>query len=166
LHAPSIVTEGLAMKPHWILIANASQARLLQQEQGGRMQVLKALEHPASRLHSSALGDDKAGRELSGHGFGGAAFEPRMDAQFKEHLRFARELADELEAGAREGRYGTLAIFASSPFLGELKHALHDGTSGLVTATRDVDLTSVGLAEIEGRVQHELEQPPHHEPSP
>jgi len=40
------------------------------------------------------------------------------------------------------------AIFASSPFLGELKHALHDGTRGRVTATRDVDLTSVGLAEI------------------
>lgn len=79
------------MKPHWILIANASRARLLQQEQGGPMQVLKAFDHPASRLRSSTLGDDKAGRELSGHGFGGAAFEPRMDAQLREHLRFARD---------------------------------------------------------------------------
>jgi protein required for attachment to host cells len=155
------------MKPHWILIANASQARLLQQEHGGPVRVLKAFHHPASRLHSSTLGDDKAGRELSGHGFGGAAFEPRMDAQLKEHLRFARELADELEVGAREGSYGTLALFASSPFLGELKQALHDGTRSLVTAMRDVDLTSVGLAEIEHRVEHELEQHPNHElPSP
>lgn len=148
------------MKPHWILIANASQARLLQQEQGCPIVVLKGFHHPASRLHSSELGDDKAGRELSGRGFGGAAFEPRIDAQHKEHLEFARELAEELEAAAREGRYASLSLFASSPFLGELKQALQDGSQRLLTSTRDVDLTSVGVAEIEHRIAHELDNMP------
>lgn len=147
------------MKPHWILVANASQARLLQQEPGCPLVVLRSFHHPASRLHSSVLGDDKAGRELSGHGYGGAAFEPRIDAQHKEHLQFAHELAEALEDG--EGRYDTLAVFASSPFLGELKQALRPHTRQRLVATRDVDLTSVGLTEMEWRIEHELEQHPH-----
>lgn len=147
------------MQPHWILIANASHARLLQQEPGAPMVVLAAFQHPASRQHSAVLGDDKAGRELSGRGFGGAAFEPRTDAQTKEQLHFARELADRLEEGARAGRCQSIAIFASSPFLGELKQALGEQTRRLLTHTRDVDLTHVGLAEIERRIQHELAQP-------
>lgn len=147
------------MKPQWILIANASHARLLQQEPGAPMVVLAAFEHPASRQHSAALGDDKAGRELSGRGFGGAAFEPRTDAQTKEHLRFARELADRLEEGARSARCESISLFASSPFLGELKHALGEHTRAMLAHSRDVDLTHVGLAEIERRIQHELAQP-------
>ncbi|HEY0822403.1 MAG TPA: host attachment protein [Ramlibacter sp.] len=141
------------MKPNWILVANATEARILQQESGSPLVVLQAFHHPASRARSSELGDDKAGRELSGRGFGGAAFEPRVDAQTKEHLHFARELADALEAAARQGSYGSLAIHASSPFLGELKHALGDGTRRLLTATHDVDLTSFGVQEIEQRLQ-------------
>lgn len=141
------------MKPTWILIANATEARILQQEPGRPLVVLQAFHHPAGRARSSELGDDKAGRELSGRGFGGAAFEPRVDAQSKEHLQFARDLADALEAGAREGRYGALDIHASSHFLGELKHALGDGSRRLLTATHDVDLTSFGVQEIEQRLQ-------------
>lgn len=142
------------MKPNWILVANATEARILQHEPGSALVVLQAFHHPAGRLRSSTLGDDKAGRELSGRGFGGAAFEPRLDAQTKEHLQFARELADALEEGARQGSYGALAIHASSPFLGELKQALGEATCRLLTGTQDVDLTSFGVQEIEQRLQH------------
>jgi protein required for attachment to host cells len=142
------------MNATWTLIANAGHARLLQQEAGGRLAMLHAYEHPASRLHSSELGDDKAGRELSGRGFGGAAFEPRVDAQHKEHLHFAQQLAQVLEQGAQEQRYDALELFASSPFLGELKDALGPATQRLLAGTHDVDLTSVGLAELPKRIAH------------
>lgn len=141
------------MKPNWILVANATEARILQQEPGSPLVVVQAYHHPASRVRSSELGDDKAGRELSGRGFGGAAFEPHVDAQSKEHLHFARELADALEAGAQAGSYASLTIHASSHFLGELKHALGDATRRLLTSTHDVDLTSFGVQEIEQRLQ-------------
>ena len=140
------------MKPHWILVANATEARLLQQEQGEPLVVLQAFHHPAGRQHSAQLGDDKAGREASGHGFGGAAYQPHVDAQTKEHLQFARELAAHLEKAAGEHLYAALALYASSPFLGELKNALGEGTHKLLTATHDVDLTSFGLGEIERRL--------------
>ena len=143
------------MKPLWILVANATEARLLQQEPDTPLVVVQAFHHPASRQRSSELGDDKAGRELSGRGFGGAAFEPRVDAQTKEQLQFAREIAQRLEEGARQGSYAGLVVHASSPFLGELKHALGEQTQRLLTATHDVDLTSFGLAEIEERLARE-----------
>jgi protein required for attachment to host cells len=143
------------MKPHWILVANATEARLLQQEPGGPLVVLQAFHHPESRLHTAELGDDRAGREVSGHGFGGAAYQPRLDAQRKQHLHFARDLADHLEQAAGEHRYASLAVYASSPFLGELKQLFGDATRKLVAGTHDVDLTSFDVAEIERRVQQE-----------
>lgn len=145
------------MKPNWILIANASRARLLvQQEEGGNVAVLRSFEHPASRLHSSELGDDERGRQASDRGFGATAFEPRVDAQRKEHLRFAGELADFLEAGAQHGECGSVHVFASSPFLGELKALLGDATRRLMAGTHDVDLSAVGPAEIGKRIAQEL----------
>jgi protein required for attachment to host cells len=147
--------KDMTMKPHWILVANASEARLLQQEAGGPLVVLQAFHHPESRLHTATLGDDKAGREVSGHGFGGSAYQPRMDAQHKQHLHFARDLADHLEQAAGEHRYESLAVYASSPFLGELRHLLGDATRKLVAGTHDVDLTSFDVAEIERRLQEE-----------
>jgi protein required for attachment to host cells len=140
------------MKPLWTLIANAGRARLLQQEAAGRVVVLQTFEHPQSRMQRTGLGDDKAGRELAGRGLGGAAFEPRLDAQRKERLHFARELAQHLEQAAQEGRFAAVQLFASSPFLGELKHQLGAGTQRLLAGTHDVDLTSVGLAELPDRI--------------
>ena len=148
----------MMIKPDWTLVANAAHARLFQREADGSMLVLRTFEHPESRQPSSTLGDAKAGRELSGRGFGGAAFEPRVTEHRKEHLHFAQELGDLLEVGAREGSYASLRVFASSPFLGELKQALGPATQRLLAGTHDVDLTHVGLAEMESRIRHELAQ--------
>jgi protein required for attachment to host cells len=148
------------MKSQWILIANASRARLLQQEANGRLTPLDVFVHPASRQRSSALADDKAGRELGGRSFGGAAFEPHIAAQRKEHLAFARELGDMLERGAQEVRCESVTLFASSPFLGELKQALGPGGQRLLAGAHDVDMTAVGLAELQQRIRHELSQAP------
>ena len=143
------------MKPEWILIANASRARLLQKEAGCPLVVINSFDHPQSRSMASELGDDRAGQEKADRSFGGVADQPRLDPKDKEHLRFARELADYLEAQSQQGRFQSLAIFASSPFLGELKAQLGTGTARLLAATHDLDLTSVGLVELDQRVAHE-----------
>jgi len=140
------------MKPDWILIANAANARLLQREAGEPLVVLKSFEHAASRLHSSELGDDKAGKQKADRAFGGAAFPPRTDPHEKEHLHFARELAVQLEQAAGEGRFQHLSIYASSPFLGHLKAQLGEATGRLLASAHDLDLTSFGLAEVESRI--------------
>lgn len=144
------------MKPDWLIVANAAHARLLQQEPGAPMTVLQAFEHPASRLHSSELGDAERGREATDRSFGGAAYEAHIEPQRKEHLHFARELAAVLEQGAQQGRYHRIHVFASSPFLGELKAQLGTATQRLVAGTHDLDLSALALSEIEQRVQHVL----------
>jgi protein required for attachment to host cells len=148
------------MKPEWILVANASQARLLQREPGCPLVVLQSFHHPASREHSSTLGDSAAGRQRTDRAFGAAAFEPRADLHRKEHLKFAAELAEWLEEGARDSRYAGLQVFASSPFLGELKQHLGDATQRLLQGAHDVDLSAVGLTEMERRIEHALRPAP------
>ncbi len=143
------------MKPDWILIANATHARLLRRESGGLMVVLETFEHPEGRSKVSELADDKMGRENSDSSFGGSAYQPRVDAKQKEHARFACQLADHLEQQAQQGHFRSLVIFASSPFLGELKTELGATTARLLSATHDLDLTSFGLAELEQRVERE-----------
>lgn len=71
----------------------------------------------------------------------------------KEHQRFAREIAERLEAGLAAGEFSALWLFASSPFLGELKAQLSDAVDKRVQLALDSDLTSFGLAEIEQRLR-------------
>ena len=143
------------MKAEWILIANATRARLLQKEQGSPLVVIQSFEHPQGRAKTSELADDRAGQGKTDHSFGGASYPPRLEAKDREHLRFARELARYLEHQARQGNFHSLALFASSPFLGQLKAQLGKATARLLTATHDLDLTSVGLVELDQRVAHE-----------
>ena len=141
------------MKRQWILLANASHARLLSRDSAADPLVpLATMEHPESRLKGSELADDRPGHEDTDNSSGGNRFEPRSDVRRKEHQRFAREIAHRLDAGLAAGEFGALWLFASSPFLGELKAQLSDAVNKRVQHALDSDLTALGLAEIEQRL--------------
>jgi protein required for attachment to host cells len=144
-------------KPDWIVIANATRARILQRERGVPMTVVKTFSHPEGRSKVRDLVGDRAGHGSSDHAWGGSAYPPRIDAKRKEHERFACELAAYLEREGEQGAYRSLALLASSPFLGELRSELGHTVAGkLVTVFHDVDLTAVGPAELEKRILREL----------
>jgi protein required for attachment to host cells len=147
------------MKPDRILIANATHARYLARESNGTLQLLETFEHPESRRKVSELVHDKMGREASDRSYGGAAYQPPTDPKRKEHLRFAQELSDYLEREALEGRCQALAIFASDPFLGELKAELGEAARRVLILARDLDLTGFELPELQQRVKQELLPP-------
>ena len=141
------------MKRQWILLANASHARLLSRDSWAEPLVsLATLEHPESRLKASQLADDRPGHEATDNSSAGNRYEPRSDVRRKEHQRFAREIARRLEAGLATGEFNALWLFASSPFLGELKAQLSDAVNQRVQLALDSDLTALGLAEIERRL--------------
>lgn len=121
--------------PDWILIANTTRARVLAQEPGNAMTVLESFVHPAGR---------------------GLPREPLKDTRQKECTRFAHELAEYLEHEARQGRFESLTIFASAAFADELRASLGKLTQRLLSGIHELDLTSVGVAELERRVSHEL----------
>ena len=144
------------MKPDWILIANASRARLLEQDKKDRVKELKSFEHPQGRSRASELTTDRAGYQRTDRSFGAASFQPRTDPRQKEHSLFARELAEYLEREALLGTFGSISLLVSNPFLGELKAELGAATRRLLGVVRGVDLTMVGKAELGRRVAQEM----------
>ena len=141
------------MKRQWILLANASHARLLSRDSAADPLIpLETMEHQESRLKGSQLSDDRPGHEATDHSSGGNRYEPRIDVRRKEHQRFAREIAHRLDAGLADGAFSVLWLFASSPFLGELKAQLSDAVNKRVQHALDSDLTALGLSEIEQRL--------------
>ena len=143
------------MKPEWILLANAAVGRLFRCESPADPLIpMETFEHPQSRLKGSQLAADRPGHEATDHSSGGNRYEPRDDVRRKEHQRFAREIAERLSTGLTDGEYGALWVFASSPFLGELKAQMSSAVAKRVQAAVDVDMTSLGLAEVEERLRH------------
>jgi len=120
----------LLMKPDWTLIANATRARLLQQERGAPMVILESFIHPRGR--------------------------GKLDANDTERSEFARELAHLLEQEAQLDHFHSLTVFAASPFLGEITDQLGKATRRRLGGTHELDLTSFGLSELEERIAHEL----------
>jgi protein required for attachment to host cells len=144
----------LVAKPQWILVANASIARLFRRDSPTDPLVpLATLEHPQSRLKGSALADDRPGHEATDNSRGGNRYEPRSDVHRKEHQHFAREIAERLDDGLAGDEFDSLWLFASSPFLGELKPHLSAAVARQVQVALAIDFTSLSLAEIEHRLQ-------------
>jgi protein required for attachment to host cells len=146
-----------------IVLANASLCRLLMRDGDSPAVVpLTVLKHPASRLPGRELGSDRPGHEAVDRSTGGNRFEPRSDVRRQEHVTFAHEIAADLQARLAAGECDELWLLASNPFLGELKSALHDAVTRRVRQTLAIDLTGLGLAEIEVRLHalHPRSAPP------
>ena len=142
------------MKTEWIVVANASQARVFKRESPtGPLLAVSTMEHPESRAKGTQLGDNRPGHEASDFSAGGNRFEPRSDPRLKEHRRFAHEIAKRLDEALARGEFGSLALFASDPFLGELKGALSAPVAHRVQSTRDSDFTSLAIDALEERLR-------------
>lgn len=142
------------MKTQWIVVANASLARLFKRESpAGPLLPVSTMEHPESRAKGSELAGDRPGHEASDFSAGGNRFEPRTDPRRKEHRRFAHEIAERLDQAVARNELGSLALFASDPFLGELKGALSEPVRHRLQAAHDRDLTSLDAGALEQRVR-------------
>jgi len=139
-----------------VLVANAARARLFERDPENKaMREVASFVHPQTRLKGQALGHDRPGK--ASKGVASTAFPPHTDPHQKEHAEFARELAHRLEELALEHRYPRLAIFASSPFLGELNAQLGAATRKLLQASVVLDLTAFDDGELEHRVEQALQ---------
>jgi protein required for attachment to host cells len=142
------------MTSQCIVVANASLARLFRRDAPGDPLVpLPTLSHAESRAKGEQLASDRPGHEATDHSPGGNRFEPRTDPRRKEHQRFAHEVAKRLDDVLTQLNFHSLAIFASDPFLGELKGALSDAVRQRLHATQPSDYTSLGLDELEQRLR-------------
>lgn len=141
------------MKSQWIVVANASLARFFKRDAPDEPLVpLLNLQHPQSRAKGSNLARERPGREAVDGSAGANHFEPRTDPRRKEHQRFAHEVAARLDDALASSQFNSLCLFASAPFLGELKAELSDAVLHRMQLSIDSDFTSLGLQELERRV--------------
>lgn len=130
---------------NWLVVANASRARVLEQSGApGLYTHVADLIHPESRQKGSELAGDRPGHvDRLGHGLGSTAYAPHTDPHQREHDHFARELAKLLDDGVADGRCGGLLLMASNPFLGQLKSRLGEQARRAVVRTVPKDGTGL-----------------------
>jgi len=148
------------MKITWVLIANASQARCYTREHANSPWTEVAEFKDAwGRAKGSDLSEDRSGYEGTSQSRGGTAYTPRLDAKKKEHEGFARQLANYLNEAVGAHRCEELVIFASNPFLGEVKSFLDEHARRALGRTMPIDLTSFAGPELSRRIEQHLLPP-------
>jgi len=131
------------MQATWILVANACQAKLLQNHKRfGPLELVKEFNHPESRTKTSELVSDRPGHNQS-KGNGHGSLVEQSDPKSYEALRFAKELAEALEAGRTGNRYERVVVVAPPQFLGQLNTHLNDRVRKLVSANLQKDYTKL-----------------------
>jgi protein required for attachment to host cells len=154
-------------KTTWILVGDASRARLFEErEPGERYLLVESFLHPESRAHVVDLVTDANGRKPVGvsrgvgvvRGWQGGVqgrpgVAPETDPKEVEAQKFARELSAALTKGFDEHRYAALMLVAPPHFLGVLKDALGDPVKKHLESTLDKDLSALEPREIERRLR-------------
>ncbi len=142
----------------WIVVANASRARLCEYDpRDGSLTELEDFVHAPGRQKGSALATDRPGHTEKGQASVRTSFEAHTEVHHKEREHFARELAQKLNDAVVDRRCPAVALIASNPFLGELKAQLGTAATKALVATEPTDLTQCDLRELTKRVVALLE---------
>jgi protein required for attachment to host cells len=141
------------LQEHWILVANAGQARLW--ERRSIAEPLHALAEwtcPEARMKAS----DTERAPLGHSEYGRAGLAPHTELKQGHRNEFAQTLARHLREAALDHRLKTLALVVSNPFLGELRRHLDASVQKTVCATHALDWTALNPEELAHRLRQDL----------
>lgn len=140
------------MSKNWILIANASQARIYANHGVKKgLSLVKEFAHAESREKAAELVSDQQG-SFKGQGNGKGSF-VAIDPKANEMEHFALELAKELEDGRTHNHFSRLILVASPHFLGLLKARLTPHVRDLVSDTVEKDYVRASEKELVGYLE-------------
>lgn len=132
------------MKKHWIIVADASQARVLE-SMGAELSVVRELENAAGRARSQDLVSDEPGRiDKGGRGIL-SAMDPATSPHDQQAILFANRLAKMLDSAAAAGDYDRLTLVAPPHLLGLLRKAISPVVRRRVSAEIGKDLVHADL---------------------
>ncbi len=144
----------------WILVADASRARLFSVSESSNHDHLgdgqppawvleQELEHPKSRAKVSELVSGQQGRsQQSGNHNLHPAMSERTDPKEVEAEVFARQLAEVLHQGNTHNRFERLVLIAPPHFLGLLRSTIDPQVAKRVVLSLDKDYTHLPLREL------------------
>jgi protein required for attachment to host cells len=132
----------------WIMVANASQAKLFVNHGPNKgLQLVKELAHPESREKAANLVSDRVGNYA-----GSGSYAQPTDPKQHEAERFALEIAHELEHGRVSNAYERIILVASAPFLGLLNSRLSQQVQQKVSESINKDYTHLPVKELSGHL--------------
>ena len=138
------------MNATWVLIANGSEARLFEKKNDPKLlSLIKEFNHPESRDKGLDLASDRAGNfngEISKAAHG--SFTEATSPKEYEAERFAKILADELDAARNENRYNQLIIVSSPHFHGLLNGHMNEHVAKMVDKHIEKDYTDLKAEEL------------------
>lgn len=137
----------------WILVANASLARLyahLGPNKG--LQLVKEIAHPESRMKNADLTSDRAG-QMQASGSGHGAREQQTPPKINAARSFAQRLAKELYLGRSRNLFGRAILVAPPGFMGMLNATLDRPTAQMVTDRLEKDYTKTPEPTLCGRLE-------------
>jgi protein required for attachment to host cells len=141
----------------WVLVASAARARFF--ESNGRhepLHELKDLVNPEDRLRSQALKSDRPGRAFDHLGGQRHAMGTAVDPKEQVAIRFAKQVADQLDADHYDKRFNALCVVSPPHFLGLLRHRMGSRLAGTLKGEIAHDLTQQTAQSVRDHVAHLL----------
>jgi protein required for attachment to host cells len=144
------------MSKHWVIVADKSKARIFSvaDPRGALMDEI-VLQHPQAREREQTLTSDRPGRSFDSKGQGRHAMGTSVEPDQQETIRFAKQIADHVQAAHNEGRCDRLLLVAGPPLLGLLREPLNTLT-GLRMSEIEKNLGQYDAREIRKHLPERL----------
>lgn len=141
----------------WVLVASAARARVFEvNSKREPMHEIRDLVNPEDRLQSQDLKSDKPGRAFDRMGGQRHAMGTAVDPKEQLAIRFAKQVADQLDSDRHQRRFDALCVVAPPHFLGLLRDHMGHGLSRTVKGEVTNDLTQQDVSSVQQHVAHLL----------
>lgn len=138
----------------WILVANASEAKLYSNEGPNTgLSVVKEFEHPQSRAKNADLVTDRAGH-MQSCGNGRGSRQPHTTPKEHEAEVFALQLARELVHGRSTNQCSRVILVAPPTMMGLINGSLDTSTANLVSERLEKDYTKSPPRQVAERLSN------------
>ncbi len=136
------------MSKLWVVVADQSKARIFTvADPHGALLDVGELEHPEAREREQTLTSDRPGRSFDSKGQGRHDMGTTVGPGKQETIRFAKQVADHLQAAHNEGRCNRLLLVAGPPLLSLLRESLKT-SSGMKISEIEKNLGQYSALEI------------------
>jgi protein required for attachment to host cells len=143
------------MNKTWVLVAESSRAKILEQEHPhGELHELAGFDHAASRLYDKDLVSSEPGRSFDSKGYGRHAITSEIDPKEHEVEVFAHQLAHHLEQHCEKKNFNKLVVIAPPEFLGILRHTFSEHLNKITAASVNKNLVHETAENIRGHLPY------------
>ena len=144
------------MKLTWLVVADNSKARIFTVDSRmGPIEEIESISHGEARLHEQEMTSDSPGRG-NNNGVAGHAYQDEISPKDQENINFAKQIANELDAARKDGKFKQVMLVAAPGFLGNLRNQLSAQTQKLACFELAKNLSQLSAKEIREHLPERL----------